>query len=204
MSLFDKLFGLDKPQKPVDDVSELLTTAYGNEELAAIEALLRSAEIPYRLCDRGAGGIVRVISGYTMYGTDVFVRTEEANRVYSIHGKAVTLCGEAGGSAAKMGQYLFGCLTPDREDKRQNGQRFNTGEKFYTLTALDRHGVLVDGYIRKLTPTECERLQTLPDGYTDGVNEPQRYKCLGNGWTVDVIAHILKHIGGEKNENHVG
>ena len=77
MSLFDKLFGLDKPQKPVDDVSELLTTAYGNEELAAIEALLRSAEIPYRLCDRGAGGIVRVISGYTMYGTDVFVRTED-------------------------------------------------------------------------------------------------------------------------------
>ena len=78
MSLFDKLFGLDKPQKPVDDVSELLTTAYGNEELAAIEALLRSAEIPYRLCDRGAGGIVRVISGYTMYGTDVFVREEDA------------------------------------------------------------------------------------------------------------------------------
>ena len=77
MALFDKLFGLDKPQKPVDDVSELLTTAYGNEELAAIEALLRSAEIPYRLCDRGAGGIVRVISGYTMYGTDVFVRTED-------------------------------------------------------------------------------------------------------------------------------
>ena len=77
MSLFDKLFGLDKPQKPADPTSALLTTAYGNEELAAIEALLRSAEIPYRLCDRGAGGVVRVISGYTMYGTDVFVREED-------------------------------------------------------------------------------------------------------------------------------
>ena len=77
MALFDKLFGLDQPKKPAEDVGELLTTAYGNEELAAIEALLRSAEIPYRLCDRGAGGIVRVISGYTMYGTDVFVRTED-------------------------------------------------------------------------------------------------------------------------------
>jgi len=77
MSLFDKLFGLDKPQKPADPTSVLLTTAYGNEELAAIEALLRSADIPYRLCDRGAGGIVRVISGYTMYGTDVFVREED-------------------------------------------------------------------------------------------------------------------------------
>jgi hypothetical protein len=77
MSLFDKLFGLDKPQKTADPTSALLATAYGNEELAAIEALLRSAEIPYRLCDRGAGGVVRVISGYTMYGTDVFVREED-------------------------------------------------------------------------------------------------------------------------------
>lgn len=49
-----------------------------------------------------------------------------------------------------------------------------------------------DYIIRKLTPTECERLQTLPDGYTIGVSDAQRYKCLGNGWTVDVIAHILK------------
>jgi len=45
---------------------------------------------------------------------------------------------------------------------------------------------------RKLTPTECERLQTVPDNYTDGVSNSQRYKMLGNGWTVDVIAHIFK------------
>ena len=120
-----------------------------------------------------------------------FRKDSQANRVYSIHGKAVTLCGEAGGGAAKMGQYLFGCITPDRVDKRQNGQRFNTGYKFYTLTAQDRHGVLVDGYIRKLTPIECERLQTLPDNYTDGIPKAQRYKALGNGWTVDVISHIF-------------
>lgn len=47
---------------------------------------------------------------------------------------------------------------------------------------------------RKLTPIECERLQTLPDNYTQGISNSQRYKCLGNGWTVDVIAHILKSI----------
>lgn len=45
---------------------------------------------------------------------------------------------------------------------------------------------------RKLTPIECERLQTLPDDYTKCVSNTQRYKCLGNGWTVDVIADILK------------
>ena len=47
---------------------------------------------------------------------------------------------------------------------------------------------------RKLTPVECERLQTLPDDYTSAVSHSQRYKALGNGWTVDVIVHILSHI----------
>lgn len=124
-------------------------------------------------------------------------KDSQANRVYYIHDKAVTLCGEAGGGAAKMGQNLFGCITPDRVEKRQNGQRFNDGQKFYTLTAQDRHGILIEGYIRKLTPIECERLQTLPDGYTEAklngkpISDNQRYKMLGNGWTVDVIAHIF-------------
>ena len=55
---------------------------------------------------------------------------------------------------------------------------------------------LEDGYwcFRKLTPIECERLQTLPDNYTDGVSNSQRYKVLGNGWTVDVIAHIFSFL----------
>ena len=44
---------------------------------------------------------------------------------------------------------------------------------------------------RKLTPLECERLQTVPEGYTDHVSNTQRYKMLGNGWTVDVISHIF-------------
>jgi len=47
---------------------------------------------------------------------------------------------------------------------------------------------------RKLTPVECERLQTVPDNYTEGVSNTQRYKMLGNGWTVDVIAHILQGV----------
>ncbi len=120
-----------------------------------------------------------------------FRKDSQANRVYYIHDKAITLTGEAGGGAAKMGQYLFGCITPDRIEKRQNGQRFNDGKKFYTLTAQDKHGVLIEGYIRKLTPIECERLQTVPDNYSAIVSNSQRYKMLGNGWTVDVISHIF-------------
>ena len=53
-----------------------------------------------------------------------------------------------------------------------------------------------DYIIRKLTPIEAERLQTLPDNYTAGISNTQRYKCIGNAWTVDVISHIL---GGLRN-----
>ena len=97
-----------------------------------------------------------------------------------------------------MGNILFGCITPDRVEKRQDGQRFNDGKKFYTLTSQDKHGVLIEGYIRKLTPIECERLQTVPDNYSAVASNTQRYKMLGNGWTVDVIAHIFN---GLLNEN---
>lgn len=53
---------------------------------------------------------------------------------------------------------------------------------------------LTIGAVRRFTPEECEKLQTLPIGYTSGVADTQRYKAIGNGWTVDVIAHILSGI----------
>lgn len=56
-------------------------------------------------------------------------------------------------------------------------------------------GESVDDY-RKLSPIECERLQTVPENYTAHVSNTQRYKMLGNGWTVDVVAHILKNMEG--------
>lgn len=57
---------------------------------------------------------------------------------------------------------------------------------------------LQDGWyiIRKLTVTECKRLQTVPDAFTFPVSNSQAYKMLGNGWTVDVIAHIMSHFNG--------
>lgn len=62
-----------------------------------------------------------------------------------------------------------------------------------TVHTVQYHINLSDGHyiIRKLTPVECERLQTLPDGYTQAVSNAQRYKGLGNGWTAEVIIHIL-------------
>lgn len=52
--------------------------------------------------------------------------------------------------------------------------------------------------IRRLTPVECERLQTMKDNYTAVVSDSQRYKMIGNGWTIDVIAHIFSFINDGK------
>lgn len=59
-----------------------------------------------------------------------------------------------------------------------------------------QHAIWNDGpaKFRKLTPVECERLQTLDDGYTSSISATQRYKTVGNGWTVDIIAHIFRNI----------
>jgi DNA (cytosine-5)-methyltransferase 3A len=112
-----------------------------------------------------------------------FRKDSQANRVYYINNKAVTLCGASGGGAAKMGQYFIGNISFDASDDR----------KIFTLTKDGDDGVLIEGYIRKLTVQECEILQTLPDSYTkcEGVSDSQRYKMLGNGFTCKVIEHIL-------------
>jgi len=63
-----------------------------------------------------------------------------------------------------------------------------------TLTTSQNDDIVDYPRIRKLTPIEYERLQTLPDNYTAGVSDTQRYKSLGNGRTIDVIAHIFSFI----------
>jgi DNA-cytosine methyltransferase len=64
-----------------------------------------------------------------------------------------------------------------------------------SLTTLWNGSNLINtSRIRRLTPTECERLQTVKDGYTSMVSDTQRYKMLGNGWTIDVICHILSYL----------
>ena len=90
----------------------------------------------------------------------------QGQRIYSVHGKSVTLSANGGGQGAKTGLYKIDL--PDG-----------------------------DYIIRKLTPVEAERLQTLPDNYTAGISDTQRYKCIGNAWTVDVIAHIFKGLEGK-------
>jgi len=89
-------------------------------------------------------------------------------------------------------------VRPHRGDARKSGiselgrLTFQDAKKTYTITAAHAPKVIDEIGYRKLTPIECERLQTVPDNYTNYVSNTQRYKMLGNGWTVDVIAHIFK------------
>lgn len=71
--------------------------------------------------------------------------------------------------------------------KREDG-------KTYCLDTGQTNAIQYCGNVRRLTPIECERLQTVKDNYTNHVSDSQRYKMLGNGWTVDVIAHFFKYI----------
>lgn len=75
MSFWDRLFGKDSAPAPVAGAA-LLTTVHSREELLGLEALLRAEEIPYRLVERGAGAPVKVIAGFSVYDTDVFVRED--------------------------------------------------------------------------------------------------------------------------------
>jgi site-specific DNA-cytosine methylase len=86
------------------------------------------------------------------------------------------------------------------ETQRGKGFFYNkTHEKCGTLISgyykQPTDGIYVDlGFKRRLTPTECEKLQTIPVNYTNCVSDSQRYKSLGNSWTIDVIAHIFKNL----------
>lgn len=95
-------------------------------------------------------------------------------------------------------------LAPDRLEKKQNGRRFKEdGDPSFTLTAQDRHGTFDGMKIRRLTPIECERLQGFPDGWTEQgimkdeqvtISDTQRYKCLGNAVTVNVVYEVAKYL----------
>lgn len=90
------------------------------------------------------------------------------------------------------------CATMDFKNHEMHKRIFNPAFKVHTLTTCGggntQKKVYIDGKARKLTPLEYERLQTLPDNYTAGVANSHRYNVIDNGWTVDVIAHILKGV----------
>ena len=128
-------------------------------------------------------------------------------RIYSPDGKAPSLCASSGGNLEPKVSVKGARIVNRRLD--ENGTRKDNDTSIplqaqievraddisNCLTTVQKDSIVVKNKRwRKLSCTECERLQTVPDGYTEGVSNTQRYRQLGNGWTVDVIAHILKGI----------
>ena len=128
-------------------------------------------------------------SGMNIVGEANIKGRESIRRVYGTDGKSPTLTASTGGHTQpkilqKARGYNKGGL------KALNGK---TPTLSTSSWEHNNHLTLDEGTTwRKLSPVECERLQTVPDGYTDHVSNTQRYKMLGNGWTVDVIKHIMK------------
>lgn len=127
--------------------------------------------------------------------------TSQAFRVYSIDGKAVNLTAQGGGAGAKTGLYAipveFNGEVPVKAISATDGKTYTIYEvKDGQITIKGKqHPIkLIDGYyiIRKLMVKECMRLQTVPEWYEFPVSDSQAYKMLGNGWTVNVIAHLFR------------
>ena len=152
----------------------------------------------------------------------------QGDRVYSVDGKAITLSSQSGGTAGNGSMLIQVGETADIKGYDIIKRVYSVDGKAPSLTTMqgghrepkiattDPNGgkmADVQGVTwRKLTPLECERLQTINDGYTehgvfhkghpsysiDKISNSQRYKMLGNGFVVDVVAHILKPLSDEK------
>ena len=169
------------------------------------------------LCGNGGGlgaktGLYAVpVRVGAMPNKDGEVGTSQSRRIYSTDGKSVSLQARpngGGADGAATGLYAVPVI-PDGKGQfvikaaggkeipvyEVRGGRITIKGKTYPIK-------LADGFyiIRKLTVTECKRLQTVPDTYAFPVSDTQAYKMLGNGWTVDVIAHIMSHFTGLTEE----
>ena len=135
--------------------------------LSAMEYVKNGRQGDYLACNDTGIPTPKVIMGGRIVG-----------RAYDKDGKRMDRFGDS--VAGKTTQML-----ELRKDNKTNA---------ITTVSKDSVAANEDLSWRKLTPLECERLQTVPDNYTNHVSNSQRYKMLGNGWTVDVIAHILKNM----------
>jgi DNA (cytosine-5)-methyltransferase 3A len=178
-----------------------------------LKDILEDAEVDERMTSNGKSDASYYKGSSAEHSIEKKVRTMvklghigktdgQANRVYSDEGKSVCLSANGGGSGAKTGLYRIGREIGrhlNEEGKREDKPSIpitrrievRSDGKSGTLTSVTKDNLVVGETIRKLTPVEYERLQSLPDNYTSGISNTQRYKCLGNAFNVEVIKFIL-------------
>ena len=139
---------------------------------------------------------------------DGTLKNSQGMRLYSIEGKSVNMTSQGGGLGAKSGLYAFEVpvyadpIEWDSDGKPIKAMSGADGKTYPVYQVKDGYITikdkqypikLADGFyiIRKLTVNECKRLQTVPEWYEFPVSDTQAYKMLGNGWTAEVIAHLI-------------
>lgn len=122
-----------------------------------------------------------------MPSPDGTLKNAQGMRVHSVDAKAVSQTAQGGGLGAKTGLYAI-------PTDKQCDKVYEVKDGFITIKGKTYPIKLADGWyiIRKLTVRECMRLQTIPEWYVFPVSNSQAYKMLGNGWTVEVIVHLIK------------
>lgn len=213
-SLADKCFTENPNKQKVDYVAEpipIQTTAKG--KAYGIKAQYVQSVMANFLTNGGyqATGVAEPIRVGAMPRSNGELSTSQGMRIYSIDGKSVTQSAQGGGWGAKTGLYAvplekYNYATEFDSDGKPTKAYCYADGKIHTVYEVKDGKITIkgkeypiklpDGFyiIRKLTVAECRRLQTIPDWYQMPCSDTQNYKMLGNGWTIEVIKHILSHI----------
>lgn len=174
----------DNPNKQVRDYVAVPVNETGDGKAIAIKAQYYKNNVANFVVHQDAYGFKSTGVAEPVRIGDIG-STAQAHRVYSCDGKSVTLSANGGGQGGKTG--LYACPSTDGKPIYEVKDGLITiKDKQYPIKLADGHYI-----IRKLTVKECCRLQTLPDDYCRAVSNTQAYKGLGNGWTAEVIIHIL-------------
>ena len=158
------------------------------------------------LCGQGGGvgaktGLYAVPVGCDVVVTENSIRCQRRDAKHStVQGTHVNF--EDGKSQTVSISHVPNVIQDVNKNPVKSRPVYEVKNGLITINGKQYSIKLADGFyiIRKLTVTECKRLQTVPDNYVFPVSDTQAYKMLGNGWTVDVIAHILSHCHGIASE----
>lgn len=158
------------------------------------------------LCGQGGGvgaktGLYAVPAGCDVVVTENSIRCQRRDAKHStVQGTHVNF--EDGKSQTVSTSHVPNMIQDVNKKPVKSRPVYEVKNGLITINGKQYSIKLADGFyiIRKLTVTECKRLQTVPDNYVFSVSDTQAYKMLGNGWTVDVIAHILSHCHGIASE----
>lgn len=135
---------------------------------------------------KDVGGDMFTLTGIDQHGVliELTEKQRQGYRVYSTEGIASTIAGSAGGVGAKTGLYMDICNAITTDGYLVRGERNRDINGKTVLTSM------CERRIRRLTPTECLRLQGFPDDWLDGLSDTQKYKCAGNAVSIPVVEEI--------------